>query len=122
MSVMASTVKDRIAPERATYARVVAEIGRFLSAKEIGGAVGVGQRTVQNWRAATSRPRGDAREALLDLHFVISALGDVYTEEGVGVVLRGRAKSLGGRRPLEVFAVGERDAVVELAGQLRDFG
>jgi hypothetical protein len=121
MSVMASPSTAR-APAAAgeTYARIVNEIGRVLSAGEIAAAVGVGERSVQNWRAGASRPRGAAREALLDLHFVVDALSDVYTDEGVELVLRGRARALGDRRPLEVFGSGERDAVVRLAGQLRD--
>jgi transcriptional regulator with XRE-family HTH domain len=105
-----------------TYARIVHEICRVLSAREVAEAVGVGERTVQNWRAGTTQPRGGAREALLDLHFVVDALSDVYTEEGVEVVLRGRAKTLNDRRPLEVFASGDRETVVRLAGQLRDYG
>ncbi|MQA76574.1 MAG: DUF2384 domain-containing protein [Solirubrobacterales bacterium] len=122
MSSTTKAAKRRAPGENGGYARIVKEIGRALSAREVAEAVGVGERSVQNWRAGAARPRGAAREALLDLHYVIAALSDVYTEEGVEVVLRGRARALDDRRPLEVFAAGEREAVVRLAGQLRDYG
>ena len=104
-----------------TYQRIVREVMAMLTAREVGIAVGVGERTVQNWAAGATRPQGDARDALLDLHYAIEALSDVYTPEGVETILHGRSKALGGRRPLEVFAAGEREAVVELAASRRDY-
>jgi len=122
MSVMESTTaRAREQSTGATYPRIVDEICRALTAREVARAVGVGERSVQNWRAGTTRPQGAPREALLDLYYLVTVLDDVYTPEGVQVWLTGRAKPLGGQRPLEVFAGGERERVIALATQIRDY-
>lgn len=125
MSPMTTKTTSRVQDGRGesrTYQRIVREVMATLSAREVAEAVGVGERTVQNWAAGATRPQDDARDALLDLHYAIEALSDVYTPEGVQTILHGRSKALGGRHPLEVFAAGEREAVVELAASRRDYG
>lgn len=121
MGSTATTKRRTHRPGGGTYARIVGEICRALSAREVAKATGVGERTVQNWRAGVTRPQGASREALLDLYYLVTVLDDVYTPEGVEVWLTGRAKPLEGQRPLEVFASGERDRVVALATQVRDY-
>lgn len=123
ITVVEPTVAARTRQRRAgeTYARIVDDICGVLSARDVAHAVGVGERSVQNWRAGTTRPQGPAREALLDLYYLMTVLNDIYTPEGVEVWLRGRAKPFAGQRPLEVFASGERERVIALATQIRDY-
>ncbi|MQA73753.1 MAG: DUF2384 domain-containing protein [Solirubrobacterales bacterium] len=102
------------------YARLVAELREVLTAREIAGASGVAERQVHHWRAGETRPRGEARERLLELHYVLEGLRDVYTPEGIEVFWHGRNRDLEGRRPIDLAQAGEFERLVELVGRLRD--
>lgn len=120
MNAMTVTVKTARRTGAGVYARLVDEVREVLTAGEVARVTGVSERQVHHWRAGETRPRGEARERLLELHYLIGGLREVYTPEGVEVFWHGRNRDLGGRRPLELAEAGEFDALVELVGQLRD--
>lgn len=102
-----------------TYARIVDQVTRTgVSQSELAEALGTSVRTVQNWAVGHSTPRGDSREKLLDVQFLIDELRDVYTDEGIGIWLRARNRNLGGARPVELITDGHFDQVLEEAQRL----
>lgn len=101
------------------YARLVEEVRAALTAREVAEVAGVGERQVHYWSAGTSRPRGGPRERLLELHYLVGNLLDVYTPEGVEVFLHARNRELGGRRPLDLARDGEFAPVAEIVERLR---
>ena len=110
-------------PERAEellYVRIVEEVkDGGLSNTEIAQLVGVAERQVRNWSAGTNAPSGRNRDRLLELHYVIRLLREVYTREGAEIWLHGRKKSLNGRRPIDLLEIGESDVVLNAIERLR---
>lgn len=110
-------------PERAEellYVRIVEEVkDGGLSNVEIAQLVGVAERQVRNWSAGTNTPSGRNRDRLLELHYVIRLLREVYTREGAEIWLHGRKKSLNGRRPIDLLESGESDVVLNAIERLR---
>ncbi len=102
------------------YAQMVGALRETLTAREIAEASGVAERQIHHWRAGETKPRGSARERLLELQYVIEGLGEIYTPEGVEVFWHGRQRELGGKRPSELAAGGNYEPIVELVGELRD--
>lgn len=102
-----------------TYPRVVDRLrASGLQLAEIGRITGVQLRQVQHWLAGSSRPGSDTQSRLLDLHYVVEQLGEVYRPEGVDIWLHARNRALAGRRPIELLEAGEFEAVIELVEQL----
>lgn len=102
-----------------TYPKVVEALrNNGLDLNEIGRVTGVQLRQVQHWLAGTSRPSSETQGRLLDLHYVVNLLGDVYRPEGVDIWLHGRQRALRGRRPIELLEAGEFEPVITLVEQL----
>ena len=96
-----------------TYLRVVRKVADAgLSQVQIANAVGASLRTVQGWAAGTSTPKGIKAQRLLDLKYLVEELSDGHTEEGIQIWLHARNRNLEGRRPIELLAEGQTDAVV----------
>jgi uncharacterized protein (DUF2384 family) len=102
-----------------TYPRVVERLrSNGLQLGEIGRITGVQLRQVQHWLAGTSRPATETQSRLLDLHYVVDQLADVYVPEGVDIWLHGRNRALGSRRPIDLLESGEFEPVIQLVEQL----
>lgn len=110
-------------PERSEellYARIVEEVkDGGLSSGELAQLIGVAERQVRNWSAGTNSPSGRNRDRLLELHYVVGLLRDVYTHEGAEIWLHGRKRSLNGRRPIDLLKDGESDVVLDAIERLR---
>lgn len=110
----ATDAASRPARGNVTYLRIVEDVTRsVLSQSELARAVGSSVRTVQNWSSGGTSPRGTAAQRLLDVSHVVNELREAYTDEGVQIWLRARNRNLGGRRPLELLAEDEVDAVLD---------
>ena len=116
---MMITMTQQAQAGEGVYARLVDEVRDALTARELAEVAGVGERQVHYWSAGTSRPRGRARDRLLEVHYLVGNLLDVYAPEGVEVFLHGRNRELGGRRPLDLMRRGEFEPVAELVERLR---
>jgi len=102
-----------------TYPRVVDSLrANGLQLAEIGRITGVQLRQVQHWLAGTSRPSNQTQSRLLDLHYIIDQLGEVYRPEGIEIWLHGRNRALGGQRPIDLLEAGDFESVVQLVEQL----
>jgi hypothetical protein len=109
--------------ESAVYRRIVGEVRRMgLTTVEIADITGVGERQVQNWVSGNSRPAGKNRDLLLEIHYIVDGLKDVYTPEGVEVWLHGRNRVLGSRRPIELLKEGEFEIVLDEVERLNRGG
>jgi DNA-binding transcriptional regulator YiaG len=106
-------------PENLTYLRIVDQVTRTgISQRELGEAVGASVRTVQNWASGQAAPRGNSRERLLDVQYVVEELRDVYTDEGIQIWLRARNRNFGGQRPIDLITAGDIDTVLQEAQRL----
>jgi hypothetical protein len=100
--------------EFSSYPYLVQEIRRCgLTLAEIGEITGVGERQVQHWGAGTSKPRDVSRDRLVDVHYIVSRLEEVYRADGVDIWLHSRNKALQGQRPLDLLRAGEFTPVLD---------
>ena len=102
------------------YARIVEEIrDAALTSAEIAEVTGVDERQVYNWAAGTSRPKGSKRDRLLEVHYILQALRDVYTQEGAEIWVHARNRSLSSERPIDLLIAGDFQPVLLAVERLR---
>jgi len=92
---------------------------KALAAAEVAEIAGVDERQVYNWAAGTSRPKGEKRDRLLEIHYIVQALRDVYTREGIDIWIHARNRTLGGERPIDLLVSGEFQPVLRAVERLR---
>ena len=80
---------------------------------------GVSERQVSNWASGASKPAAASRDRLLEVHYVMDALSDVYDDEGVDIWLHGRNRGLDGQRPIELLLAGSFETVLNAVERLR---
>lgn len=97
-----------------SYQHLVNEIRRAgrLTAAELAALTGVKERQVHNWASGGSRPQDESRDRLVDVHYVVRTLSEIYVPEGVEIWLHGRNRGLGGRRPIDLLMQGDFDPVI----------
>jgi uncharacterized protein (DUF2384 family) len=111
---------SRDATNSALYARIVDVVRTAsLTTAEVADITGVRSRQVQHWLAGSHRPQGDSKERLLELHYIIEQILDVYTPEGADIWLHGRNRRLDGRRPVDLLRDGDFEAVLYEVEQLK---
>jgi len=86
---------------------------------DIAAAVGVTDRAVRDWLHDKPLRRGN-EERLQALRQIVLMLDDSLSKRGVGQWFRAHNLLLGGRRPLDVLADGDFDAVREAAASFAD--
>ena len=65
-------------------------------------------------------PRGAAtRDRLLEVHYLVRLLREVYTREGAEIWLHGRKRSLDGQRPIDLLLQGDFRTVLQAVERLR---
>lgn len=107
------TVSKR-AGDNVSFMRLVDNVtDNVITQSEFAAAVGASERTVQNWTSGNSKPRGETVTRVLDLVHLVDELGEVYTDEGIQIWLKSRNRNLDGERPIDVFASGQVDRVLE---------
>lgn len=106
--------------ETGLYARIVSDVrDTALTTAEVAEITGVRPRQVQHWLAGSHRPQGDSKERLLELHYIVDQLRDVYTSEGVDIWIHGRNRNIQGRRPIDLLVDGEFETVLYVVEQLK---
>jgi DNA-binding transcriptional regulator YiaG len=99
--------------ESGLYARLVDDLrGAVLTNGELAAITGVKTRQVQHWLSGAHRPQGDAKDRLLELHYLVERVSEVYTPEGVDIWIHSRNRELGGRKPIELLIDGEFEQVL----------
>jgi transcriptional regulator with XRE-family HTH domain len=108
------------AAESGLYARIVEDVRETaLTTEELASITGVAERQVYNWASGTSRPRGSNRDRLLEVHYIVERLSDVYEPEGVDIWLHGRNAELGSERPIDLLRANRFEPVVHAVERLR---
>ena len=90
-----------------------------LTYRDIARMTGVRERQVQNWAAGSSRPRDLSRDRLVDVHYLVEQLLDVYRPEGAEIWLHAKNRVLGGRRPIDMLADGDFAPVLDAVHSLQ---
>lgn len=112
-------IRQAAATSGTSYPWLVDEVRRFgLTTSEIAEITGVKERQVQHWAAGTSKPQGDTRDRLVDIHYVVQQLKEVYKPEGIEIWLHARNRGLAGRRPIELLIEGEFESVINAVERL----
>jgi hypothetical protein len=103
------------------YSRIVEDLrGWAVTTDELAAIAGVHSRQVQNWAAGRNKPQGENRDNLLEMHYLVKRLRDVYQPEGVEIWLHGRNRDLDGRRPLDLLRAGEFETVLAAVERLAE--
>jgi transcriptional regulator with XRE-family HTH domain len=102
-----------------SYPSLVDDIRRNgVTLNEIGQITGVRLRQVQNWAAGSSRPTAETRDRLVDVHYIVRQLSEVYRPQGIEIWLHARNPGLGGERPIDLLTAGRFQPVVEAVDRL----
>jgi hypothetical protein len=105
--------------ESGLYARLVDDLrGAVLTNAELAQITGVKPRQVQHWVSGAHRPQGEAKDRLLELHYIIERLREIYTPEGVDIWMHGRNRDLDGQKPIDLLIAGEFEHVLAAVERL----
>jgi hypothetical protein len=105
--------------ESGLYARLVDDLREaVLTNAELAEITGVKTRQVQHWASGAHRPQGEAKDKLLELHYIVERLREVYTPEGTDIWVHGRNRSLGGQKPIDLLRSGEFEHVLAAVERL----
>lgn len=106
--------------ETGLYARYVEDVRtQALTTQELADVVGVHARQISNWASGQNTPTGARRDRLLEVHYVVQQLREIYTREGAEIWLHGRKRSLGGQRPIDLMRAGQFTDVFHAIDRLR---
>lgn len=106
--------------ESVLYPRIVDDVRTAaLTMAEIAQLTGVEERQVYNWASGAARPKGQKRDRLLEIHYIVQELLDVYTPEGADIWLHGRNRSLGSQRPIDVLLEGDYQGVLAAVERMK---
>lgn len=115
-----SRVNQGIHATNSVYARIVDNIrAKALSTQELAEVTGVGVRQVLYWAAGDHRPRGESRDRLLEVEYIVNQLSEIYTPEGVEIWVHGRNRLLGGTKPIDRLREGDFESVLYAIEQLK---
>jgi hypothetical protein len=105
--------------ESGLYARLVDDLREaVLTNAELAEITGVKTRQVQHWASGAHRPQGEAKDRLLELHYIVERLREVYTPEGADIWAHGRNRSLEGQKPIDLLRAGEFERVLAAVERL----
>ncbi|HWF50476.1 MAG TPA: hypothetical protein VG294_07530 [Solirubrobacteraceae bacterium] len=105
--------------ESGLYARLVDDLREgVLTNSELAEITGVKTRQVQHWASGAHRPQGDAKDRLLELHYIVERLLEVYKPEGVDIWIHARNRSLGSQKPIDLLRAGEFEAILAAVERL----
>lgn len=105
--------------EAGLYARLVDDLrATALTNAEVATITGVKVRQVQHWASGAHRPQGDAKDRLLELHYIVERLRDVYKPEGVDIWIHARNRDLGGEKPIDLLGSGRFEEVLAAVERL----
>jgi hypothetical protein len=102
------------------YSRIVEDIRESaLTTAEIADVAGVEERQVYNWASGAARPRGEKKDRLLEMHYIVKELREVYTPEGVDIWTHARNRGLNGQKPIDLLIKGDFRSVLAAIERLK---
>ena len=106
-------------PAAGLYAGLVDDLrGGVLSSAELARITGVKVRQVQHWASGAHRPQGKAKDRLLELHYLVERLREIYSAEGADIWIHGRNRELGAEKPIDLLAEGQFERVLAAVERL----
>ena len=101
------------------YAKLVGDLREgVLTNAELAEITGVKTRQVQHWASGAHRPVGEAKDRLLELHYIVERLRDIYTAEGTDIWLHGRNRTLNSEKPIDLLTAGKFKEVLSAIERL----
>jgi len=91
-----------------------------VRSREIAELLDTTPQTVSRWHQGRVDPQPAKLRALLALEWLATQLGEFYEPDDARLWLYSPHKLLAGRRPAELIAAGDVEAVLALIDQLRD--
>lgn len=91
-----------------------------LTSSDIALATHVNERTVRRWKAGDHTTRGESYDRLTNLRDVVLVLEDSLTRRGVRQWFRAKNRLLDGKRPIDLLAAGDLEAVMRAARAFAD--
>lgn len=108
-----------LTPSEQLYARLVDDLREaVLTNAELAEITGVKARQVQHWASGAHRPQGEAKDKLLELHYIVERLREVYMPEGIDIWIHARNRGLAGAKPIELLRAGEFERVLAAVERL----
>lgn len=105
--------------ETGMYAQIVAQLrDQAFTTQELADVIGVNGRQVSNWASGQNVPRGERRERLLEIDYIVKQLRGIYTREGAEIWLHGRKRSLNHQRPIDLMREGRFQTVLNAIERL----
>lgn len=105
--------------ESGLYARLVDDLREaVLTNGELAEITGVKTRQVQHWASGAHRPQGEAKDRLLELHYIVERLREIYAPEGADIWVHGRNRGLEGQKPIDLLRAGEFERVLAAVERL----
>jgi transcriptional regulator with XRE-family HTH domain len=102
------------------FSKIVEDVREAaLTTAEIAEIAGVDERQVYNWASGASRPRGEKKDRLLEIHYIVKELRDVYTPEGADIWIHARNRSLRGEKPIDLLVSGDFRSVLAAVERLK---
>lgn len=102
------------------FSKVVEDVrGAALTTAELADITGVEERQVYNWASGSSRPRGATKDRLLEVHYIVNELREVYTPEGTDIWIHARNRGLGGSKPIDLLIEGNFQVVLAAIERLK---
>jgi uncharacterized protein (DUF2384 family) len=88
--------------------------------REVAELLGTTPQTVHRWRKAQVDPQSDHLRRILDVHFVVDELAELYEPDEARVWLHAPNRLLGNKRPFDLISRGEIDPVLQVIAMLKD--
>ena len=106
--------------EAGLFSKLVADVrDSVLTTAELALITGVEERQVYNWASGASKPRSEAKDKLLEVHYIIKELREVYTPEGADIWIHARNRGLGGEKPINLLSAGAFEPVLAAIERLK---
>jgi RNA polymerase sporulation-specific sigma factor len=100
------------------FASIVDSLKSVLAVSDIASVVGVRERQVHHWAVGTHRPQGEAKQRLLELHYVVELLKATMPADAVDAWLSSPHPALDGQSPMRLLRRGEYDSVGRAAQEV----
>jgi hypothetical protein len=112
--------KARDLADAGLFSKIVDDVRAVaLTTGELARVTGVEERQVYNWASGASRPRGETKDRLLEVHYIVNELREVYTPEGADIWIHARNRSLRGAKPIDLLIEGDFEAVLAAIERLK---
>lgn len=91
-----------------------------VTARDVAELLDTAAETISRWRKGRTEPQRPSRDRLLQLHWLVSELSELYRPDEARLWLFSQHKMLDGRRPADLISEGKAEEVLRIIEQLKD--